>query len=58
LTEKLLALVAVPAGVVTVIGPDAAPAGTVAVILTAELTVNAAGVPLNFTAVAPVRFAP
>jgi hypothetical protein len=32
MTEKLLALVVAPAGVVTVIGPDAAPAGTVAVI--------------------------
>ena len=58
MTEKPLALVAVPAGVVTVIGPDAAPAGTVAVILIGELTVNTAEVPLNFTAVAPVRFAP
>ena len=58
MTEKLLALVVVPAGVVTVIGPDAAPAGTVAVILIGELTVNTAEVPLNFTAVAPVRFAP
>jgi hypothetical protein len=58
MTEKRLALVVVPAGVVTVIGPDAAPAGTVAVILIGELTVNTAEVPLNFTAVAPVRFAP
>src|SRR6185312_6905459 len=57
-TEKLLALVVVPAGVVTVIRPDTAPAGTVAVILTGELTVNTAEVPLNFTAVVPVRFAP
>src|SRR5688572_30779288 len=44
-TEKLLALVVVPAGVVTVIRPAAAPAGTVAVILVGELTVNTAEVP-------------
>jgi hypothetical protein len=37
--EKLLELVAVPAGVVTLMGPVAAPAGTVAVILVEELTV-------------------
>ena len=30
ITVKLLALVAVPPGVVTVMGPDVAPAGTVA----------------------------
>jgi len=58
MTEKLLGLGAVPAGVVTLIVPDVAPAGTVAVILIAELTVNAADVPLNLTAVAPVKFAP
>ena len=57
-TVKFAALVAVPAGVVTVIGPDVAPAGTVAVILIGELTVNTAEVPLKLTAVAPVRFAP
>jgi hypothetical protein len=37
---------------------NVAPAGTVAVILIGELTVNTAEVPLNFTAVAPVKFAP
>src|SRR5262245_19516206 len=58
MTEKLLALVAVPAGVVTVIRPDVAPTGTVTVYLIGELTVNAAEVPLNVTAVAPVKVAP
>src|SRR3982074_2764347 len=38
-TVKLLLLVAVPAGVVTLIGPLLAPAGTVALIWVAELTV-------------------
>ena len=56
---KSPALVAVPAGVVTPTFPVLAPAGTVAVILTAELTIwLAAAVPWNVTAVAPVEFAP
>jgi hypothetical protein len=38
-TMKSLALVAVPPGVVTVISPVVAPAGTVAVIWVLELTV-------------------
>src|SRR5439155_14275775 len=47
---KLVALVAVPKAVVTVIGPVVAPVGTVAVICVPELTVNdAAGLPLNLT---------
>jgi hypothetical protein len=50
--------VAVPPGVVTVIFPVVALAGTVAVILTSVLTVNEAAVPLNFTDVVPVRFVP
>src|SRR5213594_103750 len=37
-TVKLLALVAVPPGVVTLIGPVVAPLGTVADIVVAELT--------------------
>ena len=40
-------LVAVPPGVVTLIFPFVAPEGTVAVILDAEFTLNAALVPLN-----------
>jgi hypothetical protein len=55
---KLLALVAVPAGVVMVILPFVAPEGTVAVIWVAELTVNEAEMPLNATDVAPVKLAP
>ena len=44
-----------PPGVVTVIGPLVAPLGTVAVTCVSETTVNVAAVPLNVTAVAPVR---
>ena len=57
-TVKLAELVAVPPGVVTLSGPDVAPAGTVAVIWLSLSTENAAAVPLNFTAVAPVRLLP
>src|SRR6266480_2841072 len=58
ITVKLLALLAVPSGVVTLIGPLVAPAGTVVVIAVAELTVKLALVPLNSTAVAPVKLVP
>src|SRR6202007_2827523 len=58
MTVKLPALVAVPPGVVTLIGPLVAPDGTVAVIVVAELTVKLALVPLNRTAVAPVKLVP
>src|SRR2546428_461359 len=51
-------LVAVPPEVVTLIGPVAAPAGTVASIAVAELTVNAALTLLNRTAVAPLKLVP
>src|SRR3974377_1509968 len=58
-TVKLLALVAVPPGGVTLIVPLVAPVGTVAVIWVAEFTAKElALVPLNFTAVAPVKLAP
>jgi len=57
-TVNALALVAVPAGVVTLIGPVVAPAGTVAWIAVAELTVKLALTPLKVTAVAPPRFVP
>src|SRR5205814_10567765 len=57
-TVKLAALLAVPPGVVTLIGPLVAPAGTVAVIAVAELTVKLALVPLNSTAEAPVKLVP
>jgi hypothetical protein len=57
-TLKLVALVAVPPGVVTVILPVVAPAGTVAVTDVAVLVVNVAVTPLNLTAVTPVRLVP
>ena len=58
-TVKLAALDAVPPAVVTLTVPVVAPDGTVAVICVAELTVKVVAlVPLNFTAVAPVKFAP
>ena len=55
---KLLALVAVPPGVVTLIGPLVAPLGTVAVIWVLVFTVKLAPVPLKATAVAPVKLFP
>ena len=55
---KLVALVAVPPGVVRLIGPLPAPSGTVAVICVAETTVNVALVPLKLTALAPEKFVP
>jgi hypothetical protein len=48
-------LVDVPPEVVTEIGPVEAEAGTVAVILVSELTVNVAAAPLNVTALAAVN---
>jgi len=57
-TKNGVALVVVPLAVVTVIGPLVAELGTVAVIVLEELTLKLAEVPLNFTAVAPVKFAP
>src|SRR5215467_6640864 len=45
-------------GVVTVMGPVVAPAGTVVVIVPEGLTVNVAATPLNETAVAPVKAVP
>jgi hypothetical protein len=57
-TVNLFVLVAVPAGVVTLIGPVAAPVGTVARIEVAESTVKPALAPLNLTAVAPVNVVP
>src|SRR5256712_8816342 len=57
-TVKLPALVPVPPGVVTLIVPVVAPAGTVAWIAVAELTAKPALTPLKATAVAPVKFVP
>ena len=57
-TVKLVALVAVPPGVMTLTVPVVAPAGTVAWIAVAEFTMNVAPTPLNRTAVAPLKFVP
>lgn len=57
-TIKLDGLIAVPLGVVTEIGPLFAPFGTVAVIMTSELTVKLAFLAANITLVAPVKFDP
>jgi hypothetical protein len=58
-TVNALALVAVPADVVTLSGPLVAPVGTVAWIVVAEVTVKLAALtPLKVTAVAPVKFVP
>ena len=54
ITVKVLLLVAVPPGVVTLTGPVVAPLGTVAEIEVSDVTVKVALVPLNRTAVAPV----
>src|SRR3989449_10232299 len=54
-----LALVAVPPGVVTPIGPVVAPAGTCAWMAVAEFTVKPGALtPLKVTAVAPLKFVP
>jgi len=57
-TVKLATLAAVPPGVVTAIGPEAAPEGTAAVIWVPESTVNVDAVPLNVTEVAPPKLPP
>jgi hypothetical protein len=57
-TVNCVLLVAVPPGVVTVKLPFAAPDGTVVLIWLSLVTVNAAVVPANFTAVAPVKLVP
>jgi hypothetical protein len=57
LTVKLVALVAVPPGVVTLIVPVVAVVGTVAVIWVAEFTANVAVTPLKVTPVV-VKLAP
>ncbi len=57
-TVKVALLVAVPAGVVTVMWPVVAAAGTVVTILVAVSDAMVAAVPLNATLVAPDRFWP
>ena len=57
-TRKLPVLLAVPPGVVTLIGPLVAPEGTVAWIAVAEVTEKLAFVPLKVTALAPSKPVP
>jgi len=57
-TVKSPALVPVPDGVVTVILPLVAPAGTAVLICVGEITVKVAAVPLKRTLVEPVKFVP
>ena len=55
-TRKLFALIAVPPGPVTLIGPALTPEGTVASIRVSERTLmSTAAVPLNLTAVVPTN---
>ena len=59
LTVKLVALLAVPFGVVTLMFPVPAPLGKTAVICVLLFTVNVvAAVPLKVTPVAPVKLVP
>src|SRR3989442_6638633 len=58
MTVKLLALVAVPPDVVTLIGPVVAPLGRVVAIEVDEFTVKLAATPLMVTDVTPVKFVP
>lgn len=55
---KLIVLVVVPVGVVTLISPPVAPVGTVVLIAVSEATLKLALTPLNLTAVAPVKLVP
>ena len=57
-TVNALELVAVPPAVVALIGPVVAPAGTVARIAVAEVSVKLALTELKVTEVAPVKFVP
>src|SRR5581483_8095170 len=57
-TVKLAELVARPPGAITLIWPEAAPTGTVAVICVSESTLKAALVPPKLTVEAPVRLLP
>src|ERR1051326_6306025 len=54
-TVKRVVVTKGPPGVVMVMGPVVAPAGTVVVIVPEVSTVKAAATPLNETAVAPVK---
>ena len=58
LTMKLVVLLAVPLGVVTLMFPVFAPLGKTAVICVLLMIVNVAAVPLKVTLVAPVKLVP
>jgi len=58
LTVKLVALLAVPLGVITLMFHVLAPLGKTAVICVLLFTVNVAAIPLNVTLVAPVKLVP
>jgi hypothetical protein len=58
ITAKFVALVTLPPGPVTVIGPLVAPAGTLATICVSLEIMKTAGWPLKLTAVAPLKFVP
>jgi len=56
--RKLVELVVVPAGLVTVMGPLVAPVGTMALSWVAEIKLKLAATPLNLTAEVPVKLSP
>jgi hypothetical protein len=58
ITPKLVGLVLLPLGVVTVRGPVSAPGGTVALIFVSDTIVKVAASPLNVTEVVPVKALP
>ena len=55
---KLAVLVTDPPPFVMVMGPEVAPAGTVAVTVLVDFTVKLAGVPLKPTLVVPTKWLP
>ena len=57
-TRKIMLLLSVPVGVVTWTVPLVAPMGTVALMAELDTTLKEAAVPLNVTAVVPVRLLP
>jgi len=58
LTMKLVALVPVPAKLVTLIGPAVAAFGTIALTWVLEITVKVVDAPLKDTALVPLKLAP
>src|SRR6478672_12453319 len=58
IVKRVVVIKGPPPGVVTVMGPVVAPAGTVVVIVPGVPSVKAAATPLKETAVAPVKAVP